>query len=116
MTLQLCAGRTLSKTEMAALQAIRQLVLGPREGGAVLDLAKFNEHAMPLSRVLSGAAPNPLPSLKLAQKQLHDATGVKPAAPGKKSETVAPAKKPEAAPSAKQPETPAAAVPEKVSA
>lgn len=102
LTLQLCSGRTLGKPDMTALQGIRQQVLGPREGGAALDMAKFNEHALHLSRVLSGAGPNLLPPLKVAQKQLHDATGLKPAAPAKKSEP-APAKKTEPMPVAATP-------------
>jgi hypothetical protein len=104
LTLQLTAGRTLSKPDMAALQAIRQLVLGSVGGGA--DQAKVNEHALQLARALASAAPNKLPAVKLALKQLQDATGIKPAAPAGKAE--APAKKAEPAP-AKKPEVPAAA-------
>jgi hypothetical protein len=77
LTLQLCSGRTLGKPDMAALQAIRQLVLG----GGSLDMAKFSEHALSLSRALNGGALNAAPSPKLALKQLHDAVGSKPAAP-----------------------------------
>ncbi len=97
LTLQLCSGRTLSKADMAALQGLRLQVLGPREGGAALDITKVNEHALHLGRILAGAAPNALPSAKTALKQWQDATGTKPAAPAsaKKAE---PAKKPEVAP------------------
>lgn len=97
LTLQLCSGRTLGKPDMAALQGIRQLVLAPGASEAGMERAKFNEHALHLSRVLAGSGPNPLPPAKLAQKQWQDATGSKPAAPAKKAEP-APAKKPEPKP------------------
>jgi len=107
LTLQLCAGRTLGKSDMGALLAIRQLVLMPRDGGAAFDMAKFTDNVLHLSRVLSGAAPNPLPGLKLAQKQLHDVTAIKAsvAAPAKAAEPAV-AKKPEAASAAASVVTP----------
>lgn len=115
LTLQLTAGRTISKPDMAALQAVRQAVLAG--GGAAVDKAKFSEHALQLARALASAGANALPPMKLAQKQFHDATGTKAAGPAKKAEAplakkadpVPPAKTPEAKPAAVTP-APAAAV------
>jgi hypothetical protein len=95
-TLQVTAGRTIAKADMAMLQGLRQNVLGT--GGVAMDKAKFSEQALHLARVLSGSGPNGLPPLKLAQKQFYDATGTKPAAPAKKAEPAPVAKKPEPAP------------------
>lgn len=88
LTLQLCSARTLSKPEMLALQAIRQTVLDPRDAAAVADLAKFRECASLLARALGSMAGGALPTVKLALKQLHEATTVKPVTP--------PVKKPDA--------------------